>query len=893
MRVDLPPGVRRLFRLPLRTRGAAYRDADDELRALIAIRVEHLVARGMSPEDARAEAMRRLGVPLDDARQQLHGSAHRRERRLRLGEFLDSVAQDIQFVARSMRRNVGLSLAVIATLALTIGMTTGLFTLVEAAMLRPRVDHDQKAFFRVFVAYQTDSDRFPKPGAVSMADFVAYRRGATSARAMTAHFKVTAPLDATSSVNSRLLAVTCDFFSVYAPPPPLLGRPLQPTDCERAERVIVLGEAAWRQRYGADPSIVGKTIRLNDRAVMVVGVLPAYDGQFDRIEAWLPYTTTTALGLGANLDADPTQAVLTIDGFARPGRARRDVAAEVAAAAAQQDRLSPKRHSRVLVTNGALIEAPAIRPLMIAALSIIVLLLGFVVVIACTNVTSLLLSRAEARRQEVAIRLAIGASRSRLLRLLLTETAVLALLAAVGGVWFAYAIPPVVARMLVGQPAGWSLHPDWLAFAWLALATLLAGAAAGLAPALGALRTSLVDGLKPAGSSMRHGKPRRAAYGRLVTVQLALSFVLLAGGYLFYRSYQRLAALDVGHATRDLLTVSLADRDHSTLHVGASLRTMVPARLGTTAGVQRVAFATALPSAAPPAGSGVTVNRVRRLATEIETSAAFFETAGIHVVEGQSYGDAQPACVSRGCSVVLSQEMARQLFGQRDPLGATLRSDSGVVMRVLGVASDVKSATGQPGPLPIIYEPWDPAPEHAGYMAVVRFSGRPDEVAAAVARALRQALPDASVIVQNVQSLIDRSTEIQRQLATIISAFALLALLLALIGIHGVVSFSVRRHTKELGLRIALGATARDICVVVARAYAGPIVAGMVGGLLIAMPTAVFVQRGLAMVPIVDRGNAVSFAVAALAMLVLIVFAIAGPARRAVVISPLTALREE
>jgi putative ABC transport system permease protein len=863
-------------------------DLDDEMQLHIALRADDIERSGVP----RGEAERRARIEFGGA--QAHKEDVRRSRGL---APIDGLWQDLHFVARSLRRNLLLSLAVIATLSLTIGMTTGVFTLLEAVALRPRVDHDQAAFFRVYVAYRTDADRFPKPGAASLADFVAYRATATSARAMTAYFKVSAPLDATQLVNSRFLAVTCDFFSVYRPPRPLLGRPLQPADCERAERVIVLGETAWRERYGADPSIVGKTIRVNDHAVTVVGVLPVYDGQVDRIDAWMPYTVPPALGLGMDLTADPTLAVLSIDGLARPGRTRRNVAAEVAAAAAQQDVSYAKRHSGVRVTNGSLIEAPASRPLVIAAFGVVVLLLGFVVVIACTNVTTLLLSRAEARRQEVAVRLAIGASRSRLLRLMLTETAVLAVLAAAGGVWFAYSIPPLLVRMLNGQRLGWSLNPDWLAFAWLAVATLLAGAAAGLAPALGALNMSLVDALKAGGSQsssrIRRGKRRGPVYGRLITVQLALSLVLLAGGYLFYRSYQRLANLNVGHATRDLVTVSLFDRDRAKPQVGGSLRTTVRSRLLAVPGVRRVAFANALPSTSQPASDGVTANGVRRLTTQIETSAAFFETAGIRLVRGQSYGDAEPACASGGCSVVVSQEMARQLFGGRDPLGATVATDSGAVMRVVGVAADVSNANGAPGPLPIVYEPWDPAPQRPGYIALVRFSGKEAGISAAIAAALRQTLSDASVGVENVQALIDRNVEVQRQLATIISAFALLAVVLAMIGIHGVVSFSVRRQTKELGVRIALGATSRDIYVAVARGYARPIVAGMVGGMLIAVPTAVFVQRGLTMVPILDRGSSASFAVAALAMLLVIVLAIVGPARRAGVINPLTALRAE
>jgi predicted permease len=622
-----------------------------------------------------------------------------------------------------------------------------------------------------------------------------------------------------------------------------------------------------------------------------------YDGQFDRIEAWMPYNIPPALGLGMDFRADPTLAVLSIDGLTRSGRTRHHVAAEVAAAATQQDRLYPKRTSSVLVTDGSLIEAPASRALVIAAFSVVALLLGFVVVIACTNVATLLLSRAEARRQEVAIRLAIGASRPRLLRLLLTETAVLAILAAGGGIWFAYAIPPLLVRMLNGQRLGWSLHPDWIAFAWLGVATLLAGAAAGLAPALDAINMSLIDALKAGGSQsssrIRRGRRRGAVYGRLITAQLALSFVLLAGAYLFVRSYQRLATLDVGHATRNLLTVSLFDRDDGNRHVGASLRTTVRAQLRAASGAQSVAFASALPSAGLPATQGITASAERRLATEIETSAEFFETVGIRILRGTSYSDADPACSSGGCPVVLSQEMARQLFGGRDPLDATVRTDSGVVMRVVGVASDVSNMNGAPGPLAIIYEPWNPSPQRAGYNALVRYSGKQADISAAIAMGLRQTLPDASIAIESVKALIDRNAETQQQLATIIGAFAVLAVALAMIGIHGVVSFSVRRQTKELGVRIALGASSRNIYAAVARIYVGPIVVGMVAGMLIAVPTAMFVQRGLTMVPILDGASPASFAVAVVAMLTVIVAAIAGPARRAAVISPLTALRAD
>jgi len=864
-------------------------DLHDEMQLHIALRADD-IERGGVP---RPEAERRARVEFGGT--EVYKQEVRQSRGL---SQIDGLGHDIRYVARSLRRNLPLSLSVVTTLALAIGLTTGVFTMLDAVALRPRVDHDRSSFFRVHVAYRTDANRFPQPGTVSLADFRAFQAAATSARAMTAYVRLAAPLDGAELVSTRFLAATCDFFSVYVPPRPILGRPLQPADCQGAERVIVLSESAWRERYAADPGIIGRPVRLNNRSLTVIGVLPLYAGQFDGIQAWVPYTITPALGLGLDFASDPTIVALTVDGFAAPGRTRRNVATEIATTAARQDHLYPKRESRVLVTNGSLIEAPGSRALVTAGFSVVVLLLGFVVVIACTNVATLLLSRAEARRQEVAVRLAIGASRARLLRLLLAETAMLATLAGAASVWFAYATPPVLVRMLSTRPLAWSLDPDWIAFAWLAVATLLAGVAAGLRPALAALNMSLVDALKAGGaqvtSNMRRGRRQGPLYGRLISAQLAFSFVLLAGAYLFFRSYQRLSTVDVGHATHDVVSVSLSDRDPSAPAVGGALSTTVRSRLLAVPGVQRVAFASALPSMAPPPIRDFVVDGVRQPATEIEASGGFFETLGIAIVQGRALGDDEPACTSGGCAVVLSREMARQLFGARNALGATVRTDSGTVMNVVGVAGDVSSATGMPGqPLPIIYEPWRPRPNRAGYIAFVRATGAQGVVTAAISSAMRRALPDATVAVQSVQAVLDQSTQFVQQLATIIGAFAVLAVALAMIGIHGVVAFSVRRRSRELGVRIALGATPRDIYLVVARTYARPIAAGLIGGMLIAVPTAIFVHQAFARLPILDSRSPGSFVIAAVSMLAVIVVAVARPAWRAGITSPLAALRSD
>lgn len=807
---------------------------------------------------------------------------------------IDGLVGDIRYVARSLRRHLILSASIVATLSLTIGISTGVFTLVDAAALRPRVDHDRGSFFRVHVAYGTDADPRPQFGPLSLADFLAYRAAAASARAMTAYVRLSVSLDASDLQNTRILAVTCDFFSTYVPPRPLHGRALQQADCDHVAPVITLTESIWRERYAADSTIVGRTVRLNDRPLTVVGVLPMYDGQLESAQAWIPYTMTPGIGLDLDLAHHPDIVALTVDGFANHGRSRANVAAEVAVAATQQDRLYPHRRSRVLVTDGSSIEQPGSRARITAVVTTVMLVLAFVVLIACTNVTMLLLARAEARRQEVAVRLAMGASRARLLRLLLTETVFLAAVSGAASIWFAYSIPPVLIRMTAGRPLEWSVDPDWRVFAWLTLVTLLAGVAAGLVPALQALDVSLVDTLKTGGSAAGTGRRRARVYSRLIASQLALSFVLLAGAYLLRRAYQRMEAVNVGHATWDLIRLAMFDRDPLKPHVGSALRPIVRPRVLAVPGVQRVAFASVLPSTPSPATSvGITFGGRRQTATSIDVSSDFFETLGTPILRGRALGDAEPTCASGGCAVVVSQELSRRLFGKRDPIGAAVRSDSGAVLQIVGVAADVSTATGMDGPLPIIYEPWDP--ERGRYTAFVRIVGRPAEIAGAIGATVRQGVPDVSLSVQVVQAAIDEEVRVVQQIATLVGVLAAIAVALAMIGVHGVVSFSVRRRAKELGVRIALGATPRDIYRAVATGYARPIFTGMAAGLVISVPAALFVQGtvGGGRLPILDHASPLSFVVAALTMIAVTAFAIAGPARRAGGADPLTALRTD
>jgi predicted permease len=860
------------------------RDLDDEIALHLSLRADELERNGLS----RAEAERRARV--DFGGRQAHKADARTSRGL---SFVDSLVSDVRYVTRSLSHHLVLSTSIVASLALTIGISTGVFTLIDAVALRAHIDRERASFFRVRAAYTTDADRFPRFGLTSFTDYLAYRDAATSARAMTAYVRLSAPFDAADPVNTRILAVTCDFFTVYVPPRPLAGRTLVADDCAHAEDVVVLSEAVWRERYAADSAIVGKTVRLNDRPVTVVGVLPTYAGQVESAVAWIPLTITPALGLGLDFANHPEQVTLSIDGLTARGHSRANVAAEIAAAAARQDRLTPGRTSRILVTDGSPVADPGSRATITTVVSIVMLVVGFVVVIACTNVTTLLLSRAEARRQEVAIRLAIGASRNRLLRLLLTETVLLTTIAGAISVWFAYRTPRLIMRILTGRTFEWSLDPDWRVFTWLTVITVVAGIAAGLTPALQALDLQLVDAIK-AGQSFAGAAGRRVrTYRRLIASQLALSFVLLVGAYLFERAHLRMATTNVGHATRDLISVTLLDRNRAKGRVVSSFLPRVRPRLLAIPGVEHVAFGDALPSALQLPTFGVTLQGIREGATPLEISGGFFETLGMSIVRGRALDDADPPCQSGGCPVVISQELARRVFGTGNAVGAALRSDSGVVMQVVGVAADVTDATGRNGPVPVIYQPWDPV--HGRYLAFARFRGNPAETMSAIGSTVREAVTEVSVGVQVVQAQIDQDVLVFRQLAILIGVLAAIAVGLAAIGVYGVVSFSVKRRTKELGVRIALGATTRDVYREVARGYARPIAVGLTAGLAISVPAAMFVQSagGGASMPLLDRSSPIAFAVAMASILVVTILAIAGPARRAAAADPVRALRME
>jgi predicted permease len=824
---------------------------------------------------------------------------------MKIGFQFDALWQDISYSIRSLRRNALLSIIVIATFTIGIGINAGVFTLINAIALRARVDKDPDSFVRAYTAYIQDPTRPRAPGTTTLEDYLAFRDRARSLRDVAAWAGFDAMIGANDSSEESLLFVSCNFFRLYGLEQPLLGRLLQPTDCGASDPVVVVSERLWRNRLGADPQIIGKVIHLNGQTVTVIGVTPAFAGQIDNAKAWVPYTLQTYLQRGDDLQRPGESPWLTVEGRLQPGSTSREVAAELTMLAGQQDALHPGRATAVTVTNGSIVDNPRFSSQGAWLIYLILGLLTCVVLLTCTNVTSLLLARADARQQEIAVRLALGAGRLRLFRMLLLETLMLAATAGAVSLFFVYKLPGALIVWLGDSQSDWTadraLQPDWRVFAYLGAITLLAATFAGLAPALQSLKVELSGALKKR-LPMFGGSGRRTWLLRLlVGAQVALSLVLLVGAGIFVRSDQQLSSADPGYETRRVLWGAIRRRGGSAIPLSQPSTTIfnrtLAQRLEIVPGVQSVAFAD-FPS--PPLGKGGRLSEVQIPGQPIQevgmkkVSPGFFATLGIPITKGRALLESDSPNNKSGCPVVVSEELARQFWPGSDPVGKELRDSGGTRLEVVGVARDVSTIrVGGPDD-PTLYLPWDSNSGPGSYLPIVRFTGDSAVLERAISASFRESLPDISMEVRTIQSRIDESLEIIRKVETLLVFLCVMAVTLAVIGIYGVVSFVVTRRAKEIGIRVAMGAQNKDIYVAVFGDSGRPVVIGLLIGLLLALAGALMFGLSLKSAPVtINTSEPLIFVVAAAVLTAAAFAAMLRPAFRATHVDPIKALREE
>jgi predicted permease len=809
--------------------------------------------------------------------------------------MITEFGQDVHYAARGLRKRPLLSVAVVATLTLGIGISAGVFTFYDAQYLRPRVDRDFDSMVRVYSAYTTDPIRPGRPGYTTLDDCLAFRDQAKSLRDVAAYADFRAPIGNDDPVDVRTLLVTANFFSLYGLEWPLMGRLLGPEDySSAADPVVVLSDRLWRDRFDSDPEIVGRVVLFNGRPVTVVGVTPTFAGMVNNARAWFPYTLENYVKRGDGLRRSGDEAWFNVAARLNPGFSRSQASAELKLLASQQDQLHAGRITTLTVTDGSLIQEPG--NTLFWGITLLVGALVFLVLIVCLNVATLLLSRAAARRQEITVRLALGAGRMRLARMLLAETLLLATMAGLASLYITYSLPEILMRRV--SPANnldtWSLVPDWRVFVYLSVVTLLAGIMAGLTPAFQSLKVNLSEMLR--GRQILPGGARGSRlYGLLIGAQIALSFFLLCGATAFLRAYRQSVTVEPGFETRQVLWTDLfmQNRPAQQRNWGPFYRALTD-RIASLPGVQSITYSSRFPFQDSRTTDVRAPGQPMRRVAINRVSPGYFNTLGIEIVSGRPIREGDLPAGKPGCSVVVSQRLARAFWPSENAMGKTLQDSEGNSFEVVGVTREISSTRLGVLDDPMIYEPLDAnSLEPAGLF--VRFSGDGAALARLVRVGIRDMAPEVSIFraltIQSWREELIWGLETNMQLLVLVCA---MAVILAVIGIYGVVAFAVSQRTRELGVRIALGAQKKDIYRAVLGSSGRPAAAGLVIGL--AFTVAAF-SRVAPLVRdaefVLNLQDPMIYVITAILLASVALAAMLVPARRATRLDPMEVLRCE
>jgi predicted permease len=863
-------------------KGHSDRTLDEELQTHLALLVEQNVERGMSREAARRAANLSLG-----GRDQIKESV-RDHRGL---PPLERLWRDVRYGLRGISRSPLLSLAVVLALVAGIGLNAAAFAVVDGVWFHAPVERDPGSFVKAIPTYSGWFDTEKQFHGFTVKDYEAIRTRANSLREVAAYSRAGAQLDNDSS-GAQVWLVTCNFFDVWSSKSRIKGRPFLPEECATpgSAPVALMNEGFWKKQYGGDPHIIGKIIRLDQRPYTVIGVTDARPPMGMNGDLWVPYTMQPELWGGYDgFKQHPDYPWLDVVGRLKPGHSQADAQAEVRLIEEQQDRLFAGRRTTVVVTNGSLFQNPADRLLGFIVLPLVMGPMVLILLVACTNVTVLLLSRAAARKSEIAIRLALGADRGRLLRMLATEGLIVAVVAGGFSVYLANKLPGVFWRFVLPQSGYKPLALDWIAFSFLAAITLLAGCIAGLAPARESLKVDLLASLKGQEGT---ATARSRGHSFLVIAQMAMSFVLVAGGVLFARVLNSITSADPGFETRQVFAVQLtASEPQYTPQSAAAFYRTVRERVRELPGVRSASYTDVIPFFEAPEEEvrvpGEAKGQGQRIEVE-QVSTDFFTTLGISIVRGRAFQDSDVTVSSTPTAAIVSQAFAEDFWRGQNPLGKVLLLPDNTRLLVVGVARNVASDEFDIPDGPRLYLPQSPQAFTGSLL--VRFDGPAGSLAPVIGRTIRDLDAAQSPYPVTLRAMVDFKAEQIRPITEVILLMAFLALLLAVSGVYGTVSFSMAQRTREFGIRMALGATRGRILRSVLVAGARQIAIGLFAGVLLAFPAA-FAFWHFLRSPSVFGWT--TYAISALLLTVAALSAYFIPARSAMNVDPMVALRYE
>jgi predicted permease len=812
---------------------------------------------------------------------------------------MSSIVQNLRYSIRMLWKSPSFSMVAVVTLALAIGANATIFSFINGLLLRPIAGVERPD--RLVGIYTSDYSSGAY-GASSYPDYLDFRAQASAFTDLAAYDSDALTLSSVEDpIRVKAALVTSNYFELLGVQSQI-GRTLHnEDDLAGAPNVVVLSTPFWKQHFGGDVSVIGRAITLNEKPYTVVGVAAE---KFHGLR--LGYSPDVWLPMNAKLK----ESERGNRGFGVTGRMRDGVS--LSQAQAQINTIGERLARAYPETNmGTLAQPNSPRPVtvvqesrigpsqqnpVLGVTTLLMIVVAMVLLIACANVANLFLARASSRRREFAVRLALGASRGKLIRQLLTESILLALIGGTAGLiiafWTADLVPSLYAP---AEAAELDLGIDWRVLLFTTAVSVLTGILFGLAPAIQASNPQLVSALKENRNSALFSFRRFGLRGLLVTSQIALSLMLLVGAVLFLRSLRNAVTLDPGFDNHNLLLARLTVGRNLTKPQLQNFFSELTDNMAAEPGVRSVSLSKVEPLSGGGQRRGITIagysprpNEDIELNTNV-VGANYFNTMGIPLIKGRDFGS-QDQEGGPGV-VIVNKEFANRYFPNSEALGRRLRTDSqGPSLEIVGVVDTVKHRELRERPLPIVYIPL--AQEMQGDMTlVVRTVGDPVNLfpnVRSIVRHVNRGVPIASL--KTITEQINLALAPDRMIAVLLAVFGGTALLMASVGIYGVVSYAVTQRTSEIGIRMALGAQSTDVLSLVIKEGMALAIAGVMVGLAGAFAITRLLNSLLFEISATDRPT---FAGVTFFLLMIAFFACYIPALRATKVDPLVALRYE
>jgi macrolide transport system ATP-binding/permease protein len=863
----------------------------------LALQTAEYVRAGMTPDEARRQAVLKFGSP-EAVREKYYA-----EQGL---PFLEKLMRDARYAARLLAGSPGFTIAAMITLGLGVGVNASLFSMIYAMGIRLLPVKDAATLVSIYQQYRGQVHSrgvYGSPYFLSYPEYVNYRDRNSTFSGLAAYAETVFALGGADPQPVSGQLVSCNYFQVLHAEFSV-GRGFNSDDCRASTApAAVLSHRFWQSHFGADRSVIGSTLTVNGQVVTVAGVAPAgFSGTELQVpDVWVPVTMAAQL-LPSTFGSYDWLALgnvswLQVVGHLKPGISRRTARSELTVLASQMDAIYPGRQTIVTVNYGSFVNNPEARADGIWIGTALFTLGALVLTMACTNLANLLLSRGARRQQEMVTRLALGATRRRLLGQLLTENMLLSALGGLAGVAVMLCLTPMIIRVLPGLPSGplpLDLAPNLTTLSFDLIATLTAALLFGVAPALQVTGANLLTAMKEGGAATGHGRRRTRLRDLLVIAQVAGCTLLLGLAGLLARGLHRAEIIAPGFATQNVYVLSfdLSERGYNGTRALGFARDLGQ-RLEAFPGVEGIASSTVLPGVSTDL-TGVTVPGTESSGEQVlanYVSPDYFKTMEVPILRGRAFSGEEPH--TGGLSpAVISTAMAHRYWLSENPLGKKFLAGQNRRYEVIGIVPNVSTLHLGQQDGPLFYGPIADTSGAVDAWIFLRTNGSAQDAVSAIPALVRQIDPNVRVETESYRQILSEQLLPARRGAVLVSSLGLLALVLAVVGVTGVVSLATSQRVREICIRIAFGARRQDVLVLLLGHGLRLIAIGLATGLsLTAGVGFLLASNGLLfgvspIDPAIFLGTASLLFFAALTSMLV-------PALRAIRIDPLIALRYE